>query len=373
MKLTCTRENLANSLDQVTGVVDKNPNLPILKNILIKAEESKVELTATNLELTVKSTFRAKVQQEGEFTVPASTLKDYVHLLSDEKVEIELEGSELSVTCGTSSTKIKGEDPDEYPVIPEVEEEYSYSLLAEPFRQSIKNTEIAVAQNEIRPELSGIYFGFFTESHDGLVLAATDSYRLAEKKMSVAQGKDEIECIVPGSTAGEIARLISNAQGQTDESQVRISFNENQMIMRYGNFELTSRLIEGDYPDYAEIIPDSFSSEAEFPVDIMIQKIRAASLFTTAGVNSVNFQLNSSDFSIQISSDSTQKGEHEDHLEADITGENDSILLNHRYVLDGLQNMQEEVELKMNGSNSPCLFKEVGKDDYKYIVMPIRE
>ncbi|MFB6181313.1 MAG: DNA polymerase III subunit beta [Candidatus Magasanikbacteria bacterium] len=373
MKLTCTRENLANSLDQVSGVVDKNPNLPILKNILIEVGESKVELTATNLELTVKSTFRAKVEEQGEFTVPASTLKDYIHLLNDEKVEIELEGNELSVTCGTSSTKIKGEDPEEYPVIPEVEEKFTYSLLAEPFRQSLKNTEIAVAQNEIRPELSGVFFGFFGDRHDGLVLAATDSYRLAEKKMSVAQGEDELECIVPGSTVSEMARLISNAQSLTDESQVRISFNENQMIMRYGDFELSSRLVEGDYPDYAEIIPDSFSSEASFPVDVMIQKIRAASLFTTAGVNSVEFILNSSDNNIEISSDSTQKGEHEDQVEADITGEDNSILLNHRYVLDGLQNMSEEVEFKMNSSESPCLFKEEGKSDYKYIVMPIRE
>ncbi len=373
MKLTCTRDNLANSLDQVSGVVDKNPNLPILKNILITVEDSKVELTATNLELTVKSTFRAKVEKGGDFTVPASTLKDYVHLLNDEKVEIELEDNELSITCGTSSTKIKGEDPEEYPVIPEVEEKFTYSLLAEPFRQAIKNTEIAVAKNEIRPELSGIYFGFFTERYDGLILAATDSYRLAEKKMSVAQGGDEIECIVPGSTASEVARLISNAQSLTDESQVRISFNENQMIMRYGDFELSSRLIEGDYPDYAQIIPDSFSSESTFPVDVMIQKIRAASLFTTAGVNSVEFRLNTTDNKIEISSDSTQKGEHEDQIEADIFGDKNSILLNHRYVLDGLQNMSEEVEFKMNNSDSPCLFKEKDEDSYKYIVMPIRE
>jgi len=373
MKLTCTRDNLANSLDQVSGVVDKNPNLPILKNILITVKDSKVELTATNLELTVKSTFRAKVEEDGEFTVPASTLKDYIHLLNDEKVEIELEGNELSVTCGTSSTKIKGEDSEEYPVIPEVEEKFTYSLLAEPFRKAIKNTEIAVAKNEIRPELSGIYFGFFTERYDGLILAATDSYRLAEKKMSVAQGDDEIECIVPGSTASEIARLISNAQSLTDESQVRISFNENQMIMRYGDFELSSRLIEGDYPDYAQIIPDSFSSESTFPVDVMIQKIRAASLFTTAGVNSVEFRLNPSESKIEISSDSTQKGEHEDQIEADISGDKNSILLNHRYVLDGLQNMNEEIEFKMNSSDSPCLFKEKDEESYKYIVMPIRE
>lgn len=373
MKFTSTRENLANSLDLVSGVVSKNPNLPILKNILIKAKDSKIEITSTNLELTVKSTFRAKVEESGEFTVPAKTLNDYIHLLTDEKVNVELEGNEMLITCGSSSTKIKGEDPEEYPVIPEVEEVNSYSLLAEPFRKSLKNTLVAASSSDIRPELSGVHFSFFPDDHEGLVMAATDSYRLAQKKMSVAQGEDSMECIVPADTSQEITRLISSAQNQTGESQVRISFNDNQLIVRYGNFELSSRLVEGQYPDYEQIIPDSFATKAVFPVDVIIQKIKAASLFTTTGVNSVTFDFDSEAKAIKVLSDSTQKGEHHDQIDVSMEGQDNSIVLNHSYVLDGLQNMSDEVEFLMNSKDAPCMFKEKGQDDYRYIVMPIRE
>jgi DNA polymerase-3 subunit beta len=372
MKFSCTRDNLSKALDLVSGVVSRNPNLPILKNILLEVKDSKVKLTCTNLEITVTSTFRAKVEEQGEFTVPAKTLTDYINLLSEEKVNIELDENELDVTCGTSSTKIKGEDPEEYPVIPEVDEEYTYSILAEPFREALRKTEVAVAKNEIRPELSGVYFGFFKDDFDGLKMAATDSYRLAEKKISVAQGEDGMECIIPADTIKEMARLISSASS-SGESQVRISFSGNQMIMRYGNFELSSRLVEGDYPDYAQIIPESFSTEASFPVEVIVQKIRAASLFTTAGVNSVKLEVEPDSGLINVLSDSTQKGKHEDQIDANVKGEENSILLNHQYVLDGLQHMSDEVEFLMNDKNSPCLFKEKGSQDYRYIVMPIRE
>lgn len=372
MKFSCTRENLSQALDLVSGVVSRNPNLPILKNILIKAEDSKVKLTCTNLEITVESTFRAKIEEGGKFTAPAKTLTDYVNLLSEEKVNIELDDSQLNITCGTSSTKIKGEDSEEYPVIPEVEEEYTYSILAEPFREALQKTEVAVAQNEIRPELAGGYFGFFQGGFKGLKLAATDSYRLAEKKISVAQGEGSMECIIPADTIKEMTRLIYSASS-SGESQVRISFSDNQMVMRYGNFELSSRLIEGDYPDYTQIIPESFNTETYLPVDVVIQKIRAASLFTTAGVNSIKLDIDSSDEVIRVLSDSTQKGEHEDKVEANVSGEENSILLNHQYVLDGLQHMSDEISFKMNDKNSPCLFKEKGSEDYRYIVMPIRE
>lgn len=374
MKFTCVKENLSHALDMVSGVAGRQVNLPILTNILIQAGESKVRLTATNLEMAVRVNLRAKVEAPGAFTVPAKTLTDFVHLLPDEQVVVELQENELVIHCGSSATKIKGLPADEYPLVPEAEDKHPYALAVDEFKNSLSQVAVAAAKNEIRPELSGVYFGLFTDYFGGLVLAATDSYRLAEKKLAVEQGKDECKAIVPARTVQEINRLLSLAKGEQGEKNVRLWVAENQIAVRYDDFELTSRLIDGKYPDYAQIIPAGFKTAAVFPVGVMANKIKAASLFTTIGVNAVSFDLNAAENSIAISSTSTQTGEHSSELEAEVQGEENSILLNHRYVLDGLQNLDsDEAEFKMNSGDAPCLFKAKGKDDYLYIVMPIRQ
>lgn len=374
MKFTCTKENLSYALDLVSGIATKHANLPILMNILIQATESKVTLVATNLEVAVKAHLRAKVEVVGNFTVPAKTLSDFVHLLPDEQVEIDLEENELSIKCGRSATKIKGSPADEYPVVPEVEEEHAYVVSAEKLKESLGQVVIAAAKNEIRPELSGVYFGLFTERYKGLILAATDSYRLAESKINLEQGNEEMKAIVPAHTIYEMIRLIALAHNKVGETQVRLWLNANQIALRYDDFEMTSRLIDGKYPDYSQIIPGQFKTNAVFPVSVMTNKIKAASLFTTTGVNAVSFDLNAAQGTIGISSTSTQTGEHSSEIEAEVKGEENSILLNHRYVLDGLQNIDsEDAEFRVNSGDGACLFAPKGKEDYLYIVMPIRQ
>jgi len=375
MKFTCLKENLSYTLDVVSPLAGKQSNLPILVNVLIKATESGVEIVSTNLEMAVKAHLRAKVDEPGTFTVPAKTLTDYVHLLTNEQVEITLEGNELHISCGNSSTKIKGSPADEYPVIPEIEEERAYVIHAENLKNAISKTVIATAKNEIRPELSGIFFNFLSERYKGLLMAATDSYRLAESRVVLEQGSDEgVQCIVPARVAYEISRLVQLGKAHEGEENVRLWVSENQIAVRYDNFEMTSRLIDGKYPDYAQIIPANFKTSSTFPVDVMVNKIKAASLFTTMGVNAVSFDLNTSQKTIGVSSTSTQTGEHTSEIDAQVEGDENSILLNHRYVLEGLQHMEtDEVEFKMNSADAPCLFKPKGKEEYLYIVMPIRQ
>ncbi len=374
MKFVCTKENLSYALDLVSSIASKQANLPILLNILIQAEEAGVRLIATNLEVGVKASLRAKVEKVGSFTVPARTLADFINLLPDEQIEIELQENELAIKCGSSATKIKGAPSDEYPVVPEVEEQNSYVLEVDTLKNSLSQTVLAAAKNEIRPELSGVYFGFFTERNKGLVLAATDSYRLAEKKVKIEQGDKEGSAIVPSRTVYEMIRLISLGKSKKNENTIRLWISESQIALRYDDFEMTSRLIEGKYPDYSQIIPDAFKTSTSLPNDLMVKKIKAASLFTTTGVNAVSFDLNAEQNTVSISSTSTQTGEHASELEAEVSGEENSILLNHRYVLDGLQNMTEdEVDFKVNSGDTPCLFQPKGKEDYLYIVMPIRQ
>ena len=197
MKFTCTKENLSKALNLTSALASKQNHLPILAHVLIRATEAKVELIATNLEMGVRATLRAKVESLGEFTVPAKTLADYVNLLPEDQVEVSLQDQELVVMGGNSSTKIKGTAADEFPVLPEVEGGSVYSIDAIALRDGLAKTVIAAAKNEIRPELSGVYAGFFTERFAGLTLAATDSYRLAETHVAVAQGNAEAKMIIP--------------------------------------------------------------------------------------------------------------------------------------------------------------------------------
>lgn len=373
MKFTCTKENLAHVLNLTSALAGKQSHLPILAHVLLQATEAKVEVIATNLEMGARATLRAKIETTGSFTVPAKTLADYVNLLPEEQVVVELQDQEVIITCGNSSTKIKGLPADEFPVMPEVEGKNSYSIEAAALRAGLGKTVIAAAKNEIRPELSGVYAGFFTDRFDGLILAATDSYRLAEAKVAVAQGNALVKVIIPARTVYEMCRLISLAQEPESETQVRLFVGANQIAMRYNNFEMTSRLVEGNYPDYAQIIPANFKTTAHLPVDVLGNKIRAAGLFTTSGVNAVSFDLNAGEHSVGISSTSAQTGAHDSRLDAEVEGQENSILLNHRYVLDGLQHMESEVEFKVNSADAPCLFSPKDQNDYLYIVMPIRQ
>lgn len=375
MKLTSTRENLLYSLEIANSFAGKHANLPILQNVLIRAHESGVEISATNLEVSIKTHIRAKVEEPGSFTVPARTLTEYVRLIMNDQIELKLEGNELVIQSAGSETKIKGFPAEEYPVIPAIEEGHTYLINAQSLKEQIDRVVISCAKNEIRPEFSGIFCRFKSERYEGLIMAATDSYRLSEAQVPLAQGTDEdITCIVPGRVAYEIARLIQLGRQHEGEENVRVMISSNQISIRYDKFEMVSRLIDGRYPDYTQIIPTEFRHKAAFSVPEITNKIKAASLFTTAGVNAISFELNPAKKQIGVTSVSAQTGEHVSYVDAEVTGEELTVLLNHRYVLDGLQHMkQDEVEMNINTADAPCLFQVKGDETFKYIVMPIRQ
>ena len=373
MKFFCTKENLSKALALVIGVAGKNLNLPILGNVLIRANEQKVELLATNLELATTSTLRAKVEVPGTFTVPARTLNDFVNLLSEEKVEVSLQENEIHVVCGRSSTKIKGAPADEFPVVPAVGEGKGYVVDIETLKKGLGQVFPAASKNEIRPELAGVLFNFNEESGK-LTMAATDSYRLAEKKIKLVQGEDKTRVIIPARTAQEINHVLSLSKGIENEKNVRMLITENQIIVRCNDVELVSRLVDGQYPDYTQIIPQEFKTVAKFSSHQIGIEIKAASLFTTTGINAVHFEFDPASGVVTVSSTSTQTGEHKSEVQAEVQGERNSILLNHRYVLDGLANIEgEEVEIKVINGDSPCIFASKGDTGFVYIVMPIRQ
>ncbi|HLD60869.1 MAG TPA: DNA polymerase III subunit beta [Patescibacteria group bacterium] len=375
MKVSCTKENLSQALSLVGGITGKNINLPILNNVLIKVEPQKMELIATNLEVAAVVTVRAKIEEPGSFTIPTRTLAEYVNLLPNEKINLELQENELVVQCGKASTKIKGTSAEDFPVVPAAEGGQGYLLNAKELKEGLLQVLPAVAKSDIRPELAGVYMGFNVNGNNGTVtLAATDSYRLAEKRIPLLQGDAEHRTILPGRAAQELVRVLSVTSETEGETQVRFLVSENQIAVHYGNVELTSRLVEGQYPDYTQIIPKEFRTTAEVATDELTKEMKASGLFTTSGVNAVTLRFEPVSGKIEVTATSTQTGEYASEMEGAVKGEENTLVLNNRYVLDGLNNIgSAEATLKLINADSPCVLTAKGNTDYLYIVMPIRQ
>jgi DNA polymerase-3 subunit beta len=372
MKLSCTKENVSRALSLVNGVTGKNSNLPILSNVLFKVDEQKMELIATNLELAIVVSVRAKIEQPGSFTIPARTLADFVNLLSDERIDFELKDNELLVSSGKSTTKIKGTSAEDFPIIPKVPEGAGYSINAEAFKEALSKVVGATAKSEIRPELAGV-FCYFNSEQKQLILAATDSYRLAEKKLPLEQGEKEQKIILPSRTAQEITHVLSIEKDE-NEKNARILISENQIMVNYGNAQIFSRLVEGNYPDYTQIIPQAFNTTITVDTERLVKEMKASGLFTTTGVNSVTLNIKAKEGLIGITSVSSQTGEYSSEINADIDGSDLVVLLNNRYILDGLSNFTSpETNLKIINGDSACVLQPKGDSSYLYIVMPIRQ
>ena len=374
MKISCTKENLTEALSLVGGVTGKNINLPILNNILIKVNENKIEFIATNLETAVIVAVRGKVEEAGSFTVPARTLTDFVSLLPNQTINFDVKDNELLVACGKSATKIKGASAEDYPIIPALPDGKGYLVNAELLRDALNKVLPAVAKNDIRPELSGLFM-FFDTVNKQVVLAATDSYRLAEKKINLEQGEKETKLIIPFRAAQEINHLLSGVGSNEErEKSARILVSENQIVVLFNHAEVISRLVEGQYPDYTQIIPKDFTTTVTMDTGRMVKEMKASGLFTTTGVNAVTLNIKPKQNIMEIASTSSQTGEYSSEMEVEVKGEENTVLLNNRYVLDGLNNFSTtETSLKINNGDSACLFAPKGDESYLYIVMPIRQ
>ncbi len=379
MKFTCTQENLNQGFQIVQHATSKNLNLPILNNVLINLKENEIKLLTTNLDIGISYTVRGKIEKEGSFTVNAKLISDYVNLLPKENIDITLDDKEqLHVKCSGHQTKIKGLNAADYPLIPELSKKTKSSVNVELFREALNSVLFAVSKNENRPELNGILFKFVNNQ---LVLAATDSYRLAERKISIKQNSlGSVNIIVPSRTLQELVRVLSILKSNIKEdSEIEIYLSEGQILFVFDNFELVSRLIEGNYPDYEQIIPGKFNTQVICSVSDLLKNIKTVSLFVKENINDINlqFQVNN-DYTLKsavhIRAFNEQLGESDATTNANITGIDNNIVVNFVYLLEGLNNIKtEEVKLEIIDNLSPIVISSANQDQYLYIVMPIRQ
>jgi len=375
MKLISVQENLKKGLLIVSHGTGKNINLPILNNILIKAYQNTIELVSTNLEIGIIHKLRGKVEEDGEFTVDAKIITEYVNLLPSENVEIEEVEGELKIECNNFKTKIKGESAKEFPLIPTVAQDIYYSCSVGDLKKALNGVAFAVSNSENRIELSGVLFNF---EDNKLTLVATDSYRLAEKSFEIkASGEfNNQKLIVPARTVQELLRILSNYNSEDlsfeQKGEVHISMSDNQILFTIESVELVSRLINGQYPDYKQIIPDKSKTEIIASKQNLSRAVKAVAIFSKTGVNDVNLEFKNN--KIIISASSGQSGESRVDVDAEITGIDNEVAINFRYLVDGLNNItSDNVKLKVVSNNTPCVLTADQDDNYLYVVMPIRQ
>ncbi|HBA36280.1 TPA: DNA polymerase III subunit beta [Candidatus Falkowbacteria bacterium] len=372
MRFIGLQENLKRGLNIVGHATAKNINLPILNNILIKVEGGNIELVSTNLEIGVVHQVRGKIEKDGQFTVDAKLITEYVNLLnSGEKVKVEVKESELAVECGNYKTKIKGEEAKEFPLIPTIPKDNPYVCQADDLKRALNSVVFAVATSENRVELTGVLFSFIKNR---LSLAATDSYRLAEKEIAALADESSAEhkVIVPAKTIQELLRILNNFDSGNIEGtpEIKIYLSDNQILFTIDSVSLISRLVNGHYPDYKQIIPAQSQMEAIIERTELLRAVKAAALFSKTGLNDVTLNFNKN--KVIVSASSGASGESQIEVAAEVSGGDNEITINFRYLLDGLNNIDDDrVKIGLLNDKQPFLLKPEKDNNYLYIVMPI--
>ncbi len=362
MKLKVTQENLNKALGLVARVASARGTLPILSNVLLRIDDNRLSVSATNLDIAISCQLGAQVQLEGSITVPARLFQDLVNSLPSGVIELEQDDQRLKITTDSYKSVINGVAADEFPVMPAIESGTSWKLSGPTLKKALQQVLMAASNDESRPVLTGVLF----QTVDGaLYVAATDSYRLAEKRL--AEMKQDIKLLIPATALHDVLRIINDFDGD-----IMVEHDDQQVRFQAGDVELVARLIEGNYPDYRKLIPAKFATTATMPRAELVSVTKVSSLFARESAGSVVVSVDEPSESIWIRAVASQLGENNATVKADVTGSG-SITLNSRYMLDALQAMDgKTIRVGFNGKLEAVMFTDNDSDDYLHIIMPLK-
>lgn len=365
MELTVTQENLAKALSVVGRVASSKTQLPILSNILLRTDANRLLVAATNLEIATTQHIGAKIAKPGAITVPARLVSEFISSLPKGTVELKVENDHLHIKAGSYSSTINGVVADDFPELPTIDETSSiqYSIKADDFKQAISQTIITSSNDATRPVLTGVYW----HSHEGfLYLAATDGYRLSERRL--VETKSDVSAIVPTSSLQEVLRTVGD-----DVDEVEILFDETQVRFRAGEAEITSRLIDGNFPDYRQLIPTSSDTSITLEKSDFVRITKIAGLFARESGGSVTLTADSEKKTMSIHSIASQLGENTSESPAEVVGDG-QVTLNSRYLSEALGVIDgDTVTFRFSGKLAPCVLTAVQKDVlYLHIIMPLK-
>lgn len=362
MDLQVTQENLNKALGNVARVATGRTTLPILSNVLIKTENSMLKISATNLDIAISQTIGTKIKKEGSITVPARLFQDFVNNLPKTTISLRQDDHKLLVSAGNYKSVINGSPVDEYPVMPAIQSGETFEVSALEFKKALQQVIFAASSDEARPILTGV---FISSDDKKMYIAATDSYRLAEKQLKKNGVKATL--LIPNSALHDILRIIGD-----HDDVIEVLFDDQQVLFKVGDVELIARLIDGTYPDYQKLIPQTFSNTAKVNKQELVTITKISGLFSRENAGSITVTTNEEDKTLSIDSIASQVGENTARAEGVITGSG-SITLNSRYLLEGLQALEgDEVEFCFNGKLEPIVIRSPEKSDYLHVIMPLK-
>jgi DNA polymerase-3 subunit beta len=363
------QENLARGLSVVSRAVSTRSTLPVLANVLLKTEDAGLKLTATNLEIGVTYWVPGKIDSDGAITVPAKLLTDYVNALQGgDRIDLELQaGDTLHLRAGRFESHLKGIDADEFPAIQTAGERPTTRIAQNVLRQALEETAFAAASDEARPILTGVLARF---EGDTVTLAAADNYRIAVKTIPVLDAVPETSVVIPARALHELIRILADVD---DPVELVLAQARNQILFHLEGVDLVSRLIDGQFPNYQQVLPQSHSTRAVLDREELLRAVRPAALIAHESANIVKLQISSNGEAGITVSANAEVGDHVGQVEAAVEGDGTTIAFNARYLADVLTNVEaEQFALELNGPLSPGVFKPVGDERYVHVVMPVR-
>jgi len=387
MKIICTQEKFKKAILNLERVVSKQNTLPILNNILFEVEKGIFKLSATNLEIGVVIKISAKIEKEGKITIPAKLIGNFITNLppsGEDNITLEVVDQNLKIKSGHSKAIIKGLPADDFPLIPQKTSDFLINIPSFILKRAITKIITCVGYNETRQELTGVNVIFNPQE---IYLAATDSFRLAESQLKLNEEninkevyetfvKSKNNIIIPSSTLLELSRIIQN---ETEEGMVKVAIENSQIFFDLEGIKIVSRLINGKYPEYKNIIPKEFKTVIKGEKELIQGVIKMASVFTSGRSGEIGIKINSDEKKVLFEAKSVEVGENSSELKLDIEGPSQEIIFNSKYLLDGLNTLNtSQIALLINSGSSPAALREAGDEkgilakDYIYIIMPIK-
>ncbi|MSR71614.1 MAG: DNA polymerase III subunit beta [Candidatus Taylorbacteria bacterium] len=364
MRIECLKEKLQLAISSAERVTGKNLTLPILSCIELKAHSNILTIRATNLDLGLEINIPVKITEEGTVAVPGGVLNSFLsNLANDKNVTLETKDQNLIVSTSFSSTVIKTFPSDDFPTIPSVEKDKSFIVSGKDFARGLKSVWYSSAVSSMKPELSSVFIYIDDET---MVFAATDSFRLAEKKIKVKKGKEMPQLLIPFKNVPEIIKTTDVNNGD-----IEIFSNKNQLAVSFGGTYLTSRIIDGVFPDYKQIIPKESKTEAIILKQDLINALKISNIFSDK-FHQLNVKVTSSLKKLELKTKNADVGESINLIQAAIKGEDIEINFNYKYIADCFQSIDaDSVSLQFNGLNRPMVIRGVSDRSFMYLVMPM--
>ncbi len=373
MNISCLQENFARGLSVVGRAVAARSTLPQTSHVLLASDEGRLKLVATNLEIAITAWIGAQVEEEGSITIPARLLSDFVTSLPNERIDMTIapRARQLHISCARNEATVAGMDAADFPPIPSVSDGFSLDLDPKALRTAIAQVEFAAAADDTRPVLTGIHT--LLEDRE-LTLAAADGFRLAVYKLALDQDVPErVEVIIPARALRELERLLAE-----EGEPLKISFNagRSQALFRLKTVEMVATLVQGTFPNYSQLIPQTYTSRAVIDMRQFLQETRIAAIFARDGSGIVRLQLEPGEDvapgKMTVSARAEEIGEHRGDIDVTMEGEPAKIAFNSKYLQDVLQVLDcSQVALETTSPSSPGVIRPLGAENYVHVVMPM--